>query len=121
MKQNWRNIKKILEDHDLEWPGTTKEQFRNKTEYYNEFEYYTPLGEDFVFTIWHNNTPKKFIEEFAKYADDFDPDNHSAMWIEARIHGNMNGIPTSNRELIDNADHIKEKLQTIANELKKLK
>lgn len=43
----------------------------------------SPAGEDFFFTANIEDFPR----EVERYADDFDPDEHIEMWIEARKHG----------------------------------
>lgn len=49
-----------------------------------------------------------------KEYEDFDADEHAAMWIESR---GERGIPSSIRTLIDDADAIKEMLKELADKL----
>lgn len=74
-------------------------------------EKYSPAGEDFMFTVSTAN----FIGDVVEYADDFDPDEHAEMWIARR---GTRGIPSSIRELINDADAIKEMLEDLAAALK---
>ena len=77
---------------------------------------YSPAGEDFSFSICHNNDVEKAIKEIDDYAYDcFDIDEHISMWIEARnIENNRMGVP-SPRELVEDANDIQEMLYTLAN------
>lgn len=69
---------------------------------------YSPAGEDFFFTV----NIKNFTKEVDEYADDFDPDEHIAMWIEARKNG-VAGVPTT-RELVHDAEAIQKMLKELA-------
>ena len=71
----------------------------------------SPAGEDFFFTA----NIKNFPQEVEQYADDFDPDEHIEMWIEARKHG-TGGIPTT-RELVNDAEAIQKMLKELAEAL----
>lgn len=52
-----------------------------------------------------------------EYADDFDPDEHIEMWIEARKNG-VAGVPTT-RELVHDAEAIQKMLKELAEALMK--
>lgn len=71
----------------------------------------SPAGEDFFFTA----NVKNFPQEVERYADDFDPDEHIEMWIEARKHGTA-GVPTT-RELVHDAEAIQKMLKELAEAL----
>lgn len=73
---------------------------------------YSPAGEDFSFSICHNNDVHKAISEINDYAFYFDIDEHIEMWIEAKNNG-VAGVP-STRELVDDADAIQEMLDELA-------
>lgn len=77
---------------------------------------YSPAGEDFSFSICHNNDIEKVIREIDNYAYDcFDIDEHISMWIEARnVDNNRMGVP-SPRELVEDANDIQEMLYNLAN------
>lgn len=81
-----------------------------------EFEKYSPAGEDFVFTIV-GNAENEVAEKVREYANDFDTDEHAAMWVDARR--KISGVPQSVRTLIDDADAIKEMLFELEEELRK--
>lgn len=81
-----------------------------------EFEKYSPAGEDFFLTITGNDEDE-VVEKVREYAYDYDPDEHAAMWVDARR--KISGVPQSVRTLIDDADAIKEMLFELAEELRK--
>lgn len=72
---------------------------------------YSPAGEDFFFAVSTKNFPKEIDE----YADNFDPDEHIEMWIEARKNG-VSGVPTT-RELVHDAEEIQKMLKELAEAL----
>lgn len=53
-----------------------------------EIEWYSPAGEDFIICVG----VEKFPDEVLDYSDSFDPDEHIAMWIEAKQSGTQ-GVP----------------------------
>ena len=75
-----------------------------------EIENYSPAGEDLIGCVEVENFPEAVYE----YARDFDADEHAEMWVWHRGEG---GCPSSVRELIDDADAIKEMLEKLANRL----
>lgn len=76
-----------------------------------ELEKYSPAGEDFIITV----NAEDFAREVERYADDFDADDHIAMWIEAKKNGTA-GVP-STRELVHDAEDIQEMLNELAEAL----
>lgn len=72
---------------------------------------YSPAEEDFSIIVDVENFP----ESVREYANNFDADEHAEMWIEAR--GRVNGVPNSIRELIEDAEAIKEMLNELADAL----
>ena len=82
-----------------------------------ELEWYSPAGEDVIITVWFNGTNSGFVDGFTNYAADFDPDEHAEMWVESR---GKNGVPSSIRELINDADAINEMLESMAIKLNAL-
>jgi len=77
-------------------------------------EWYSPAGEDFVFTFHFDGSASDFVDNFRSYAEDFDPDEHAEMWVE---HRGKNGCPNSIRDLIDDADAINDFLNSVAHDL----
>ena len=80
-----------------------------------EFNYTSPAGEDFWFSICCE-TPYELYKEVKEYANDFDAEEHASMWIEAKARGKK-GIP-SLRGLIDDADEIKKDLIKLSQQVK---
>ena len=78
-----------------------------------ELKKYSPAGEDFLMCVEVENFP----ESVREYANDFDADEHAAMWIEARER--VKGVPNSIRELIEDAEAIQEMLNELADALVK--
>lgn len=76
-----------------------------------ELEKYSPLGEDFIMYVDVINFP----DSVRKYADDYDVDEHVAMWIDAR----RNEVPESVKELVENAYAIKQMLYELADALER--
>ena len=75
-----------------------------------EIENYSPAGEDLIVCVEVENFPESVYE----YACDFVADEHAEMWVG---HRGERGCPSSVRELIDDADAIKEMLEELANRL----
>lgn len=81
---------------------------------YWDISQFSPAGEDFFFTINHNNSVKKAIEEISQYANDFDIDEHIEMWADARqIDNNRLKVPPI-RILVEDAETIQEMLDNLA-------
>lgn len=81
---------------------------------YWDISQFSPAGEDFFFTINHNNSVKKVIEEISQYANDFDVDEHIEMWVEARQIDNNRLNVLSIRRLAEDAESIQEMLDDFA-------
>lgn len=77
----------------------------NVSEYdtYYEFENWSPAGEDLVETY---DKDRDIIEWAGDLVDNFDVDDHVAMWIEAKQNG-MGGVP-SIRCLLNDAEKIEQ-------------
>lgn len=112
MKLN-KKIIKIMEDEGWKIYDITKQD----DEYYVEIENYSPEGEDIVETVWFDGTNKGFIEGVRKSAESFDADEHAELWIDSR---GKNGVPNTIRELLDDADAIKDMLIDIADKLEEI-
>lgn len=76
-----------------------------------EFGKYSPAGEDFSFYV----RGEDIVKEVYEYYEDFDPDEHAKMWVEAQ--GRVAGVPSSIRTLIDDAEAIDEMLKELADAL----
>lgn len=81
-----------------------------------DLQQYSPAGEDFYFSICHNNDVATAIKEITQYAEDgFDIDEHIEMWIEAKRNG-VRDVPGT-RELVNDAEEIKRMLEELSNYL----
>ena len=80
------------------------------------FAKYSPAGEDFSFGVDDTGDCAAIVREVREYASNFDVDEHVEMWIGAR-HAGVGGIPSTIRELCDDADAIKEMVQELADRL----
>lgn len=69
------------------------------------------LGEDFGFSV----KADKFLEDLRDYYEDFDAEEHAAMWYNAR--NNVGGVPQSLRDLLDDAIEIDGMLENLCIEL----
>lgn len=76
-----------------------------------ELEKYSPAGEDFIMCVEAENFPSAVIECY----EDFDADEHIAMWIEAGRNGTR-GVPSA-RVLVHDAEDIEKMLQELAEAL----
>lgn len=79
----------------------------NEDDGYVELGQHSPAGEDFYFCV----DAEKFTENVIDYEDSFSPDEHAAEFVPSR---GTNGVPSSIRVLIDDADEIKMMLSELA-------
>lgn len=79
-----------------------------------EINFSSDAGEDFYATIFFDGTWGNFVEKFREYAYTFDADEHAEVYVNLR---GENGIPSSIRELIDDADMIANTLEELADGL----
>ena len=100
----------ILENNDM----TIHNKHEQHGEFVREIEFYSPEGEDVIETIFYDGTDEGFIREFKAHAVNFDADEHAEMWIEGR---GKRGVPESVRDLITDAEWIKDTLLSVADEL----
>lgn len=84
---------------------------------YITLERFTPAGEDWCPTIWFDGTNDGFVESVRELYEDFDVDEETEMWIEGR---GKNGIPSSIRVLVEDAEWKENTLGELAEELEKL-
>lgn len=64
-----------------------------------ELEWWSPAGEDFLVCVNVENFPDEILD----YSDDFDPDEHIEMWVEARANGRQD-VPGARRLAKDAED-----------------
>ena len=74
-------------------------------------ESWSPAGENLVYEIYED---EGFVGSIKRLAADFDADEHAEMWVAGR---GKNGVPSSIRELVDDADAIDKMLQDLASAL----
>lgn len=113
-----KKIEKVLEKYDFSLCGEISERYDDKGMYDIELETYSPEGEDVIVSLIYDGTEESFINEFIKYADDFDAEEHAAMWIGIR---GENGVPKGIKKLLNDAEWIKNTLLEVAESLKILK
>lgn len=83
-------------------------------EYYVELEQHTPAGEDWIITIWFDETKDDFIGKINDYSDEFDVDEEAAFFIANR--GN-HGIPESVRVILEDQEWKEKTLNDMSYEL----
>lgn len=74
---------------------------------YVELEKYSPAGEEIILIV----TEENFVEDIKAHAAHFNVDDHAEMWIGKR--GN-NGVPSSIREILEDAQAIDDILRELA-------
>ena len=113
MKNLCERIVNVLEENEFKVCSVDKQD----REYVSELEWFSPAGEDVLIEIFFDGTDCGFVSAFRENADNYDPDEHAEMWIE---HRGTRGIPSSIRELIDDADAIGAKLNSVSVALENL-
>ena len=106
-----KELEKFLEKAEgLDWSYNLYKEDDNCT--CVEMEKYSPLGEDFSMTIYFDkeDSVNTFMDGLKEYYLAFDPEDHAAMWIENR---GKNGTPDSIRDLLDDAENIKEMIDEL--------
>lgn len=78
-------------------------------------ESYSPAGEDLWIECAKDET---IIEAIESEYNNFDVDEHVDLWVESR---GKNGVPSSCRELVEDAEAIKEMLETLYNAVMEVK
>ena len=112
-----KRIEELLDEHDFSVCGEISERYREKGQYDIDLETYSPEGEDVIVSLIYDGTEEDFIREFISYANNFDADEHAEMWVNSR---GKNGVPDNIRDLLEDAEWIKDTLMEIADELKEL-
>ena len=98
------SLLEVLEQNDFTVSEIT--QYDEET-FSVELEWYSPAGEDYILAIYYDGTDENFVGEYDMAACNFDPDEHAAIIVDCR---GENGVPSSIRALIDDADAIQDKL-----------
>ena len=103
----------LLETHDF----NISEIYEQDGEYYVDIGQSTPEGEDWSECIWFDGTTTEFIEAVRKSAENFDVDEAIEVFVECR---GKNGVPSSIRALVEDAEWKLEKLEALADALSEL-
>lgn len=104
-------IVKVLEENDYRLTDVSKQD----GEFTAEIETYSPAGEDVIITVWFDGTDEGFVDAFAEYSNDFDVDDHVSLWVDMR---GTHGVPGTIKELMEDAEAIKEGLAAMAGRLR---
>lgn len=110
MKKISNRIIEVLEENDWKVYDVTEQDGK----YYVEIENYSPADENIVETVWFDGTNEGFIEGMKELAESFDIDDHVEMWVDER---GKDGVPGTVRELLDDAEAIKDMLNKTYNAL----
>ncbi|MCM1121170.1 MAG: hypothetical protein NC416_01165 [Eubacterium sp.] len=109
-----KKIEELLEKYDFSLCGDVAERYSEKGKYDVELETYSPEGENVIVSLVYDGTEDGFITAFVEYANWFDAEDHAEMWIESR---GKNGVPESIKDLLEDAEWIKNTLLEVAEEL----
>lgn len=85
----------------------------NDPQYDWELGFHSDLGEDVIEYV-KAETDSEFAEAVRKLAEEFDPEEHAELYISSR---GKNGVPDSIRDLLNDAQGIKEFLTDLSDKL----
>lgn len=78
-----------------------------------ELEKFSPMGQDFIATLWfENDNEDDFIDKLKDYWQNFDPDEETARWIDDMGHG-INGAPYNLQDVLIDMEDCKEMLRDL--------
>ena len=112
-----KRIDELLEEYNFSLCGEITERYSEKGKYDIELETYSPEGEDVIVSLIYDGTEESFIVAFVEYANWFDAEGHAEMWIESR---GKNGVPEGIKDLLEDAEWIKNMLLEVAGALNNL-
>lgn len=112
-----KRIEEVLEKFDFSLCGEISERYSEKGKYDIELETYSPEGEDVIVSLIYDGTEEGFIAAFVEYANYFDAEEHTEMWIESR---GKNGVPESIKDLLEDAEWQKNTFLEVAEALNSL-
>ena len=112
-----KRIEEVLEKYDFALCGKISERYSEKGKYDIELETFSPKGEDVIVPLIYDGTEDSFIAAFIEYANWFEAEDHAEMWIEGR---GTNGVPESIKDLLEDAEWIKNILLEVADKLNNL-
>lgn len=118
MMELHEQIVKIVEGKGFSLGKVTKQDHVvDDEQYYVEINQSTPEGEDWWETIWFNGTNEGFIDGVKCRYLNFDVDEEVEVWIEGR---GKNGVPSSIRALVEDAEWKENKLEKLSDALGEL-
>ena len=100
-------VVELLEKHNF----NISEIHEQDGEYYIDIGQYTPEGEDWSECVWFDGTTESFIDAVQTLAENFDVDEAAEVFIKCR---GKNGVPSSIRALIKDAEWKLKILETLA-------
>jgi len=109
-KKELNKITKFLENNDFGVSSNTKQG----NEYVIEFGQYTPLGEDWYVCVFYDGTFNNFKDKVTECYENFDVDEEVEGWVE---HRGKNGVPSSIKDLIEDAEWKEEQLKELSENL----
>lgn len=112
-----KRIEEILEKFDFSLCGEITERYGEKGKYDIELETYSPEGENVIVSLIYDGTEEGFIAAFDEYANNFDAEEHTEIWIESR---GKNGVPESVKDLLEDAEWQKNTFLEVTKELNNL-
>lgn len=107
------DIVEIVEGYDF-WINDVCQQDK---EYYVEIGKITPAGEDWMVCVWFDGTADGFAESVRLLYEAFDVDEEVEVWVEGR---GKNGVPSSIRTLVEDAEWKESELLKLAEKLEML-
>ncbi|WP_304818925.1 LPD11 domain-containing protein [uncultured Clostridium sp.] len=96
---------------DLDWSVSECSFGNNEVGW--DISKYSPAGEDFSFSICHNNDVKTALKEIYDYAYNFDKAEHAETYIVARVSEHRKDIPSSS-VLLEDGEAIQKMLDELS-------
>lgn len=102
-------IEKVIEN--IDWNVYIDDIYDNA-----EFSTYTPAGQDFNFCVkvYESDTLEDVADRIKEYANDFDVDYETYLWIGDDGHG-KNGAPYHIKDIVNDMEKALGKVEELAN------
>lgn len=105
----WRKeYEELLNDNNI-----TVQEYQNGKDEKLELEFYSNAGEDCIFTV----SKEDFVTDLYHLSEDWDPEEHVEMWIEAKQDRSRTDIPNV-FTLVEDAKWIQSFLKEIAEKVR---
>lgn len=105
----WREeYKKLLNDNHI-----SIHEYQNSEDIEYELEFHSNAGEDCIFTV----SKEDFVTDLYHLSEEFDPEEHVEMWVEAKQNNSTTGIPDV-FTLVEDAKWIQSFLKEIAEKVR---